>query len=107
MRFVKPYDQKLNNILAEQRKVYERYLGVVAERFESQLKLIAESMAGMQEQLVGIRDMVAKNTEDLEMIKMESHLMRRDMKSMVHRDEFEVLEKRIAKLEKLIPHAQR
>jgi len=63
-------EKKLKEILKRQRDEYQRYLGVLAENFESQIKLIAESLYGVQEQLIAIRDMVAKNTEDIEVIKI-------------------------------------
>ena len=91
---------ELGTILAKQRKEYQRYLGVVSESFESQVKLIAESVGGVQEQLTSIRDMVAKNTEDLEMVKTELHIIRQDLKVKIDRDEFVVLENRVARLEK-------
>lgn len=93
-------EQNLTRILQEQRQEYQRYLGVLAESFESQVKLIAESTLGMQQQLMHIRDMVAKNTEDIEEIKAELHVLRGGEVKHITRDEFELLEKRIARLEK-------
>lgn len=55
-------EAKLKIILTEQRDEYQRYLGVMTENFESQVKLIAELAGGVQEQLIGIKEMVAKNT---------------------------------------------
>ena len=95
-------EQNLKQILRDQREEYQRYLGVLTESFESQVKLIAESINGVQQQLIAIRDMVAKNTEDIEMIKMELHIVRSDTKKQVSRDEYILLEERIAKLEKVV-----
>lgn len=75
-------EQKLNSILDEQRNEYQRYLGVLAEDFKSQIKLIAESMSGIQEQLVALRDMVVKNTEDIEIIKIEMFQTKKDIEIM-------------------------
>ena len=97
-------DQKLEQILKGQREEYQRYLGVAIESFESQVKLIAESMIGMQNQLTAIRDLVAKNTEDIEEIKLEMHIIRGDLKGKMGRDEYSVLEQRISKLEKAAAH---
>ena len=93
-------EQTFKRILADQREEYQRHLGVVAEGFESHVKLIAESLIGIQKQLEGIRDMVARNTEDIEVIKMDLHIVRSDLKEKVGRDEFALLENRISKLEK-------
>ncbi len=97
-------DQNLKQILTDQREEYQRYLGVLTESFESQVKLIAESTIGIQQQLVAIRDMVAKNTENIEEITMELHIVRSDTKKQVGRDEYNLLEQRIVRLEKAISH---
>jgi hypothetical protein len=41
------------------------------ENFESQVQLIAELVSGIQDRLIAIRDMIAKNTEDIEIIKLD------------------------------------
>lgn len=89
----------LRDILAHEREEYQRYIGVLAEDFKSQSRLIAESLSGVQTQLIAIRDMVVRNTEDIELIKMELSVIRKDLKEKVGRDEFAVLEARIARLE--------
>lgn len=93
-------EKNLKKILIGQREEYQRYLGVLQENFQSQVKLVAESVMGIQQQLTSIREMVAKNTEDLEMMKMDLHVMRGDLKEKVGRDEFVILESRVARLEK-------
>ena len=98
-------EKKLKEILKRQRDEYQRYLGVLAENFESQIKLIAESLSGVQEQLIAIRDMVVKNTEDIEVIKMDISIIRNDLKEKVDRDEFVALEKRLHLLEKKLQRA--
>ena len=92
--------KELKEILKGQRIAYERHLGVLSESFESQVKLVAESVMGIQRQLISIREMVAKNTEDIEVIKMDIHIIKDDLKEKVGREEFRVLEKRLGLLEK-------
>ena len=92
--------EKLNEILKEQREEYEKYLGVLGEDFKSQVKLVAESATWIQKQLLAIRDMVAKNTEDIEIIKMDLHVIKDDLKEKVNREEFKIFEKRLELLEK-------
>ncbi|MEK7520458.1 MAG: hypothetical protein AAB560_00015 [Patescibacteria group bacterium] len=75
---------------------------MLSENFESQVKLIAESLGGTQRQLVSIREMVAKNTEDIEIMKMDLHVIKDDLKERVDRREFKILERRLAVLEKKI-----
>lgn len=93
-------DKKLENLLKEQREEYQRYLGVLAEDFGSKLKLLAESVSGVQKQLISLRDMVAKNTEDIEIIKMDIGLIKHDLKRRVDIEDFASLEKRVVLLER-------
>ena len=93
-------EENLKSILGEQREEYQRYLGVLTGSFESQVKLVAESITGTEKQLIAIKEMVAKNTEDIEEMKTELHLIRGDLKEKVGRDEFRLLENRVAVLEK-------
>src|SRR3989338_9576376 len=90
----------LQKILTEQRKEYQTYLGTLAEDFQSQTKLIAESVSGIQHQLETIRDMVAQNTEDIEVIKADTQVIKQNLKRKVDLEEFEGLEKRVFFLEK-------
>jgi len=93
-------EKELKEILISQREEYQRYLGVLAENFESQLKLVIESLKGTQDQLVALREMVAKNTEDLEIIRMDLHIIKDDLTEKISREEFKIIEKRIDLLEK-------
>lgn len=114
-------EKKINVILKKQREEYQSYLGVLAEDFESQVKLIAEQYGDIKQtlsshteilnshteiigliqiQLSAIREMVAKNTKDIEIIKMDTHIIKNELKEKVSRDEFILLEKRVIALEK-------
>jgi len=114
-------EENLKGILEEQREEFQRYIGTLSEDFQSQVKLIAESLSGLQKQLLAIREMVAKNTEDIERLKIELIAMRSDItetkkdieimksdiqfikqgfKRKVDLDEFEALEKRVLILER-------
>ena len=110
--------EKLKEILDEcfdeQEDKFQRHMGVLTENFESQTKLIAESISGIQQQLVAIKEMVANNTKDIQEMKVEIFSMKKDMEIMksdiniikhsvkrkVDLDEFEALEKRVIFLEK-------
>ena len=98
-------EKRIKEILKKQRGDYQRYLGVLAENFGSQVKLIAESTLGIQTQLISIRDMVAKNTEDIELARMDLHIIKNDLKEKAARDEVKVLEKRVSLLEKKLQKA--
>lgn len=100
--FMEITESKLKIILREQRKEYENYIGTLAEDFNSNLKLVAESTSGIQKQLVFIKEMVARNTEDLEIMKMDIEFIKHSLKKKVDIEEFATLEKRVLKLEKAV-----
>lgn len=85
--------------LEEFSREVKRHFDVVAEDLSSKIQLVAESVSGIQEQLISIRDMVAKNTEDIEVIKMDAELIKQMLRRKVDLEEFEVLEKRVLALE--------
>lgn len=97
----------LEQIHTHQREQFQHNMSVQVEGLRSDIQLIAEAVSGIQEQLVALRDMVAKNTEDIQLIKMDIEIMkadmaiiRRDLKEKVGRDELAVLEARVAMLER-------
>lgn len=92
-------EKSLKTILKDQREEFQRYLSVVSKSFQSQVKLIAESLSGIQEQLVGIREMVAKNTEDIEIIKSDIEIIKGSLKKKVDYEEFAALERRMTLME--------
>lgn len=82
----------------------ERRFGVVLENIDSKLDLVVEG----QQALDGKIDKVDKKVDDLrgemnykfEIVFDELRLIRNELKEKVGRDEFLVLEKRVAALEK-------
>ncbi|MBI2822923.1 MAG: hypothetical protein HYX74_11935 [Acidobacteria bacterium] len=93
-------DAELERILTEQREEYQRFVAVVFEDFRSSLQLIAESAADLQKQTSTLRDMIAKNSEDTEIIKMDLEFIKTGLKKKVDVDEFAALERRVALLER-------
>lgn len=88
-------------------KEIKRHFDVVAEDIQSNIKLLAESVEGIQKQLIILRDMVAQNTEDIEImranmevIKMDIQTIKQNLKRKVDTEEFETLEKRVLFLER-------
>ncbi len=99
--------ENLEKILETQRKEYQGYLGVLGEQFESQVKLVAESLSDIQKQLIVIREtiaanreMIAKNAENIEIIKSDIQFIKQELKQKTDIDEFRTLEKRVMFLEK-------
>ncbi|MBI3940003.1 MAG: hypothetical protein HY315_04145 [Acidobacteria bacterium] len=93
-------DIPLERILKEQREEYQRFVSVVFEEFKSGLQLIAEGLEELQKQLSALRDMVAKNSEDIEIMKMDLEFIKTGLRKKVDIDEFAALERRVALLEK-------
>ena len=106
-------EEKLKEILKEQREEYQKHLDGVVEDFKSHIKVLAETTGGLQEQLIALREMVAKNTEEITRLRIEmtairetTEIMRRDIEVIkknlrvkVDLEEFAALEKRVAILE--------
>jgi len=71
------------------------------------VQLVAESISDINRRLAAIEEMVAKNTEDIEVIKMRLTAIENDIAAMkqnarhkVNIEEFENLERRVMFLEK-------
>lgn len=93
---------EIKTILKEQRLEYQRYLGVLTEKFVFQVKIISESLLDTQKQLKSIKELIAKNTEDIEIIKIDIQIIKQDLKQKVDRNEFSALERRVGYLESKI-----
>ena len=85
--------------VGESEERVRRHFDVAKEDFEHKLQLVAEAVFGIQEQLIAIKEMVAKNTEDIQIMKMDIQFIKQELKHKVDRDEFEALEKRMGILE--------
>ena len=99
--------EEFDHSLKGQREQFQHYMGVQVEGLRSEIQLVAEAVSGIQEQLIALRDMVTKNTEAIEWIRMDMEIMkadmaiiRRDLKEKAGRDELAVLEARVAMLER-------
>ena len=77
-----------------------RRLGVVVEDIRDSIQLLAESVSGIQSQLISIRDMVAKNAADIEVMKMNIELIKHSLKQKADNADLSALERRVSLLEK-------
>lgn len=112
---------------------FQRHVGILAEDFSAQLKGVANSVSGANKKLDSVVEMVAKNTEDIDVMKGSMNLMQSDigdlkrdvsvlkedmgvvksdistikfdLKNKVDLDEFKSLEKRVLFLERKTSHA--
>ena len=90
-------DKDFRKLLTDQTEEIKRHGEMLLEEFQSQLKVIAEVQIGHSHKLDALLEMVANNTENIELIKSM-------LKRKVDIEEFEALTKRVMVLEKkLIP----
>ena len=80
-------DNKLDGGLKGQRQEFERFTGAMFESLEEQIKILAESVAGIMAQLQEMNE--------------EMRVMRSDLKYKADREEMILLERRVLKLERL------
>jgi chromosome segregation ATPase len=105
--------KKLENILNNQREEYQRYLGIVAEDFKSQVKTVAEGVEilsdkidrvetrldGVETRLDGVETRLDGVETNTEIIKTDIEFIKNNLKKKVDLEEFEALEKRVSFLE--------
>jgi hypothetical protein len=73
-------EKNLEKILKEQREDYQRYLGVLAEDFESKTDLIAEQYLDIKKTLDSHTGMIGKLTVDMEIVKTDIEFMKNSLK---------------------------
>lgn len=88
-------------------------IGTLLEHIDSKVSLVAEQYTGLNDKysrldkktdnliqrVDNVVDMVGAIKEDVEIIKMDIETIKHDLKSKIGRDEFSVLERRVALLE--------
>ena len=90
-------EKDFRKLLTDQTEEIKRHGEMLLEEFQSQLKIIAEVQIGHSHKLDALLEMVANNTENIELIKSM-------LKRKVDIEEFEALTKRVMILEKkLLP----
>ncbi|MFA5925296.1 MAG: hypothetical protein WC831_00015 [Parcubacteria group bacterium] len=100
-------------------ETFQRHVGILAEDFSTQLKGVADNVSGANKKLDSVMEMVAKNTEDIDVMKGNMNLVQSDidvmksdistikfdLKQKVDLDEFKSLEKRVLFLERKFSRA--
>lgn len=74
--------KELKSIFSQQRKEYQRYLGIAVENFTDQVKTVAEILSDLQQQLSVLRELVAINTEDIQVMKTDIHFIKNSLTSL-------------------------
>lgn len=93
---MKENSKKLNN--------KERYLGVTLEHIDSKLDLVLDGHKALDKKIDDFKEEVGEKFKEVdykfEVVLDELHVIRNELKEKVGRDEFVLLEKRVATLEK-------
>ena len=97
-------EEKLKNILTEQREEYQRYLGAVTEDFKEQIKGVAESVEITKETLTQKIDEANKkldlHTETIGEIKVDITTVKEDVKNI--KEKLEKHDEKIKTLEEVV-----
>ncbi len=74
-------------------------IGTLLEHIDDKVTLVAEQYTDLNRKIDRIDKKVEAIAEDVEVIKMDIEFIKNDLKSKVAREEFTVLERRVALLE--------
>lgn len=78
---------ELGTEIVEQENKLERHLDSVYGDFEKKQAFMAENILSIRSKLENVGNMVAKNTEDIEMVKIDVGLIRNELKTKISREE--------------------
>lgn len=92
-------ENKLKEILAEQRVEFQQVVGIFKEDLESKISLIAEQYQEIKSTQKTHTEMVGSLMEDVQIIKSDIQFLKVELKRKVDYDEFDALAKRVALLE--------
>jgi hypothetical protein len=95
-------ENKLKEILTEQRTEFQHVVGIFKEDLESKINLIAEQYQDIKSIQKSHTEMIGSLMEDVQIIKADAQFLKRELKRKVDYDEFDALAKRVALLESKI-----
>ncbi len=95
-------ENKLKEILTEQRTEFQHVVGIFKEDLESKINLIAEQYQDIKSIQKSHTEMIGSMMEDIQIIKSDVQFLKRELKRKVDYDEFDALAKRVALLESKI-----
>src|SRR3990167_7207058 len=120
-------DQSLKEILKEQREEYQRYLGILQEESQSQFKLLAEALDGVEQKLDATFEELGRFKEEtaenftrvderldhielrLDRIETEVRSIKNELQELKHTltnktdiEKFQELEKRVMRIEEAL-----
>ena len=92
-------ENKLKEILVEQRVEFQHVVGIFKEDLESKINLIAEQYQEIKTTQKTHTEMVGSLMEDVQIIKSDVQFLKVELKRKVDYDEFDALTKRVSLLE--------
>jgi hypothetical protein len=92
-------ENKLKEILTEQRTEFQHVVGIFKEDLESKINLIAEQYQDIKATQKTQTEMMGSLMEDVQIIKSDVQFLKVELKRKVDYDEFDALTKRVALLE--------
>ncbi len=95
-------ENKLKEILTEQRTEFQHVVGIFKEDLESKINLIAEQYQDIKSIQKIHTEMIGSLMEDVQIIKSDVQFLKVELKRKVDYDEFDALAKRVALLESKI-----
>lgn len=103
------YERFVENVVEKERKEYQRFIDIVKEDFDSRVQLIAEqyhdiktSLNSHTGTLASHTEMIGSIMEDMQIIKSDVQFLKGSLKKKVDYEEFESLAKRVSLLESKI-----
>ena len=88
-------ENKLKEILTDQRNEYQHFMGIMKEDLDSKIQLIGEQLSSHTE-------MISSLMEDVTIIKTDVQFLKAELKRKVDYDEFDALARRVSLLESKI-----
>lgn len=92
-------ENKLKEILTEQRTEFQHVVGIFKEDLESKINIIAEQYDDIKTAQKTQTEMIGSLMEDVQIIKSDVQFLKVELKRKVDYDEFDALAKRVALLE--------
>jgi len=92
-------ENKLREILTEQRTEFQHVVGIFKEDLESKINVIAEQYREIKTTQKTQTEMIGSLMEDVQIIKSDVQFLKVELKRKVDYDEFDALTKRVSLLE--------
>jgi hypothetical protein len=92
-------ENKLREILTEQRTEFQHVVGIFKEDLESKINLVAEQYQEIKTTQKTQTEMIGSLMEDVQIIKSDVQFLKVELKRKVDYDEFDALTKRVSLLE--------